>query len=103
MLAAFEIGIHSHEAELVPAHRHEMAVARWLGRSQESHDFQPADKAAALLAHALPPAAAWCHKNQRGKTLVASRDLGRNVEGLSRGSFYSCHNRYFGVLLRPLL
>src|SRR5262249_8846153 len=102
ILTIFEIRIHSHEPKLVTTHRHEMAVARGLGRSQNSHDFQPAGRAAALLAYALPPAAAWRHKNKRGKARVLSGDPGRYVNRLRRLPLYQSHDCRFGALLRLL-
>src|SRR5262245_25367688 len=102
ILTVFEIGSHSHERNLVTAHGYEMAVARRLGRGQSSHYFQPAYEAAALLAYALPPAAAWRHENKRGKARIAPGDLCGYVKRLRRLPPYKCYHCRFGAFLRLL-
>src|SRR6266404_5013407 len=102
ILVALDIRRHSHEPKLVAAHCYEMARARRLGCSQNPHDFQPAHEAAALLAYALPPAAARRHENEGGKALVQSGDRGGYVERSCGGSFHRGHDRHFRALLRLL-
>jgi hypothetical protein len=63
--SALEVAINAQKSELVTAQGDEETVARRLAGRQDPDHFQPTRESAPLLAHALPPAAARRHEDER--------------------------------------
>src|SRR6266851_4823121 len=101
-----DVCVHAQHTEFMTAQCYEEAIPCRFPGSEDPHRFQPTCQSATLLAHGLPPGAAWCHENEWSKLRVASRDLGCNVERLRRIPLYlrdkDCLRSALDLRLQPL-